>query len=232
MVVHDKDVQSSTQPTSGKPTPWRFTSTELVRSEHVPVPSGDWRDALDAATMPVLQYAGVPGQVSAYGDRWSGNPSLVYATNQTNRHDDEISARRRCHDLRVVHQSLRPLPDRPTRSIRQSGLDVAVVDKDRKVRWVVEATHLHDLGTPPFIFKGCDAHSLGELILGRSIGAHSVAAHATVVISPTFPGVQAAKFSLLLAAFVYNGAEDFGMRCSAPSSTSVGCIERGEGHPC
>ena len=32
--------------------------------------------------MPLLQYVGVPGPVSAYGDPWKANPSLLYAQTQ------------------------------------------------------------------------------------------------------------------------------------------------------
>ena len=37
--------------------------------------------------MPVLQYAGVPGQVSAYGDRWNRQSVARVRTNQANSHD-------------------------------------------------------------------------------------------------------------------------------------------------
>ena len=57
-------------------------------------PSGDWRETFDAATMPVLQYVGVPGEVSAYGDPWNANPSLVYARTRQSATKIGLSARR------------------------------------------------------------------------------------------------------------------------------------------
>jgi hypothetical protein len=121
---------------------------------------------LDAATMPVLQFVGVPGPVGAYGDKAGANPALMY------RRSDESYAKmayRRNGDITTYEWSL-PVYDRfpgsrkPLEPGMRLGLDVAVVDKyaDRKppvfMTW----------GSPPSGFKGLDAGSLGELILGEA----------------------------------------------------------------
>ena len=95
-------------------------------------PSKDWSRALDAATMPVLQYAAVPGQVAAYGDPWNGNPSLLYAqTRQTStkmkyRHTDHATT------YEWAIKAYDRYPDLPTalHSGKRLGFEVAVVDKD------------------------------------------------------------------------------------------------------
>jgi RNA polymerase sigma factor (sigma-70 family) len=126
-------------------------------------PSKDWNLALDAATMPVLQYAAVPGQVAAYGDPWNGNPSLLYAhkrqtsTKMKYRHADHVTT------YEWAIKAYDRYPDLPTRlhSGKRLGFEVAVVDKDDpKVR-----PYFLTWGEPPVVFKGFDAGSLGELIL-------------------------------------------------------------------
>jgi len=55
-------------------------------------------------------------------------------------------------------------PDRPSRLQpgRRLGLEVAVLDKDPHPDRPAFLTW----GPPPRLFKGCDAGSLGELVLG------------------------------------------------------------------
>jgi hypothetical protein len=128
-------------------------------------PSGDWRRELDAATMPVLQYVGIPGEVPAYGDPRGANPSLVYArtretrTRMKYRRDEAAKAT-------TYEWAIRPydrFPDLPTRLEpgKRIGLEVAVVDKDSGRTKSAFVTW----GSPPVVFKGCDAGSLGELLL-------------------------------------------------------------------
>ena len=144
-------------------------------SEAIAMPSGDWQNKLNAATMPVLQYAGVPGRVSAYGDRWKANPSLVYAkTRQT------ATTMKYQYDGNVITyewsiKAFDRFPDRPTRLHvgKRLGFDVAVLDKDKPTAPEKQSTILREKrpttfltwGLPPEVFKGCDARSLGELIL-------------------------------------------------------------------
>ncbi len=139
------------------------------------VPSGDWQTELDAATMPVLQYAGVPGRLRAYGDRWNANPSLVYAgTRQT------ATTMKYQYDGNVITyewsvKAFDRYPDRPTRLHvgKHLGFDVAVLDKDKLTAPEKPLAALREKrptvfltwGLPPEVFKGCDARSLGELIL-------------------------------------------------------------------
>jgi RNA polymerase sigma factor (sigma-70 family) len=126
-------------------------------------PSGEWQVKLDAAAMPVLQYAAVPGRVAAYEDPWDANPSLLYArTRQTAtkmqyRHADHITT------YEWAIKAYDHYPDRPTRLQpgKRLGFDVAVVDKDDPKR----PPHFLTWGAPPVAFKGFDAGSLGELIL-------------------------------------------------------------------
>ena len=79
------------------------------------VPSEDWTQPLDAATMPVLQYVAIPGPVVAYENPWLANPSLLYSRTRHTATTMRYQRCRRCHDVRVGHQSLRPL-SRPTDS--------------------------------------------------------------------------------------------------------------------
>ena len=162
VVVPDKDVIAK---------PGSATGTDAVEvyidgtfsNRTTENPSKDWNQALDAATMPVLQYAAVPGQVAAYGDPWNGNPSLLYAhkrqtsTKMKYRHADHVTT------YEWAIKAYNRYPDLPTRlhSGKRLGFEVAVVDKDDpKVR-----PYFLTWGEPPAVFKGFDAGSLGELIL-------------------------------------------------------------------
>jgi hypothetical protein len=131
----------------------------------IPVPSGDWRESLDAATMPVLQYVAVPAEVGAFGDPWGANPSLVYSRTRETR---TAMRYRREGDVTTYEWAIQAYdryPDRPTRLFpgKRLGLDVAVVDKDdddRRPAWMI-------WGSTPGRFKGCNAGALGELILAE-----------------------------------------------------------------
>jgi hypothetical protein len=131
--------------------------------DRIDEPSGDWRKTLNAATMPVLQYAGVPGPVPAYGDPWGANPSLVYGRTKERR--TKMKYWRQGH-VTTYEWAIQPydrFPDRPTRLIpgKSLGLEVVVLDKDSgdvPPAWMYWG--------PPFRgFKAFDAGSLGELIL-------------------------------------------------------------------
>jgi RNA polymerase sigma factor (sigma-70 family) len=129
----------------------------------IPVPSGDWRKTLDAAKMPVLQYAAVPGEVSAYGDPWGANPSLVYARTRETRTKMQYRTQGDVTTYEWAIQAYDHYPDQPTRLSpgKRLGFDVAVVDKDSeggRPAWM-------SWGDPLKVFKGCDAESLGELDL-------------------------------------------------------------------
>ncbi len=123
----------------------------------------NWGGNWNASTMPLLQYVGVPGPVSAYADRWKANPSLMYAQIQ------QASTRMKYHhenNVTTYEWVIKPydrFPDQPTRlhSGKRLGLEVAVVDKDEKRRPPTFLTW----GSPPTVFKGFDASTLGELIL-------------------------------------------------------------------
>jgi RNA polymerase sigma factor (sigma-70 family) len=167
VVVHDKEVVVH-------PTDVYRTDAVEVYIDGTPAqrkppgnPSGGWLETLDAATMPVLQYAGVPGAVSAYGDRWNANPSLVYArTRQTG----TTMKYWRVGDVTTYEWSVKPFdrfPDRPTSLYpgKRLGLDVAVVDQDSRLTLVPRPPTFLTWASPPDVFKGNDASSLGELIL-------------------------------------------------------------------
>jgi hypothetical protein len=130
-------------------------------------PSIGWEDTLDAATMPVIQYAGVPGRVAAYGDAWGANPSLVYA--RTREKTTKMKWRRE-RDVITYEWSFKAFdrfPDRATRLYpgKRLGLEVAVVDKDQATTTNKRPPTFLTWGAPPATFKGFDADSLGELIL-------------------------------------------------------------------
>ena len=96
-------------------------------------PSDDWRETLNAATMPVLQYVAIPGKVAAYGDPWRANPSLVYARTK----QSATTMKYRVSDNSITYEwSVKPFdrfPDRPARLFagKRLGFEVAVVDKIR-----------------------------------------------------------------------------------------------------
>lgn len=130
-------------------------------------PSGDWRDTFDAATMPVLQYVGVPGNVSAYGDRWDANPSLVYARTK---HTDTRMEYEQNGDVITYEWSIKPFdrfPDKPSQLFagKRLGFDVAIVDKDGTLRGSKPPTFL-TWTLPILAFRGSNAGILGELVLG------------------------------------------------------------------
>ena len=140
----------------------------LSSSRKILTPGGDWNDVLNAATMPVLQYAGVPGKVAAYGDRWGANPSLVYARQKESRTKMQY---RRSGDVMTYEWAVKvfdSFPEKPTELIpgKKLGLDIAVLDKDPKKPGFARAKPtFRTWGEPPTGFKGCDAGSLGELTL-------------------------------------------------------------------
>jgi RNA polymerase sigma factor (sigma-70 family) len=138
-------------------------SVKKVRQE----PFGDWHETFNPATMPVLQYVGVPGKVSAYADPWNANPSLLYA--QTKQNATTMKYQRN-GDLTTYEWSVKAFdrfPDRPTHLYpgKRLGLEVAVVDKDKSTLKVSLPPTFLTWGSPPLIFKGSDASTLGELIL-------------------------------------------------------------------
>ncbi len=125
--------------------------------------SGDWRDALDASAMPVLQYVGLTGEAPAYGDPFGANPALVYA--KTREPSTQMKARR-WGDVTTYEWAIQvyeSFPNKPTRLEpgKRIGLEVAVVDRDRGRSRPAFLTW----GAPPANFKGFDAGSLGELRL-------------------------------------------------------------------
>ena len=130
-------------------------------------PSGGWPGHLDAAHMPVLQYVGIAGEAPAYSDPRGANPSLLYASSREPRtrmkyRRDEVSK------LTTYEWAVRVydrFPDRPTDLVpgRRIGFEVAVVDKDPDQPRSAFVTW----GSPPAVFKGLDAGSLGELYLAE-----------------------------------------------------------------
>jgi RNA polymerase sigma factor (sigma-70 family) len=143
-------------------------SIPLPASPWVPsTPSLDeWRFPLDAATMPALQYVGIPGSGRGpYG--WGhSNPALLFAREP----DSTVRMKsRRVGDITTYEWAFRAYdhyPDRPTelRPGKRLGLDVVAVDKDTPEKpavWVC-------WGPPIRRFKPCTAGDLGELIIGAN----------------------------------------------------------------
>jgi RNA polymerase sigma factor (sigma-70 family) len=126
-------------------------------------PSEDWTRTLDARTMPALQYAAVPGQVAAYGDRWDDNPSLVYATTRQRITKMKYQRENDVITYEWAFKAYDQYPDLPTHlySGKRLGFDLAILDKDD----VKLPPYFLTWGAPPARFKGFDAGSLGELIL-------------------------------------------------------------------
>ncbi len=118
---------------------------------------------LDASKMPALQYVGVPGRVAAYRDPWGANPSLVYAKTRESRTKMKYRREGEITTYEWAIQAYDHFPDKPTRlsAGTRLGLDVAVVDDDTGSALPSFLTW----GSPVVTFKGCDAGSLGELIL-------------------------------------------------------------------
>ncbi len=162
VVVRDRDIQTDSS------NPRMTDAVEIYldgafSDRTISEPSGDWTDLLDAAEMPVLQYAAVPASTRAYGDKEGANPSLVYgkisrtATTMKFHREGDVTT----YEWAV--QAFDHYPDRPTRLQpgKRLGLEVAVLDKDRKP----DRSAFLTWGSPPRVFKGCDAGSLGELVL-------------------------------------------------------------------
>jgi RNA polymerase sigma factor (sigma-70 family) len=135
--------------------------------------SGNWRDTLDATTMPVHQYVAIPSKGAAYDDPWRLNPSLVYARSR----DDSTKMKYRHEDgITTYEWSIRPFerfPDLPASVAagRRFGLDIAVVDKhssgtDRAGKTVkAPPPTFLTWGPSPTSFKGVDKSTLGELVI-------------------------------------------------------------------
>src|SRR5262249_43664556 len=167
VVVHDDDVVvHSSDPRATDAVEIYVDGTFSNRK--IPVPGGDWRESLDARKMPVLQYVGVPGRVPAYGDRWGANPSLVYAKQKESRTKMQVQ---RTGDVMTYEWAVAvfdAFPGKPSELLpgKKLGLDIAVLDKDRKKsRSSARPPSFRTWGAPPVEFKGCDSGSLGELTL-------------------------------------------------------------------
>jgi hypothetical protein len=167
VVVHDDDVvvhSSDVRATDAV----EIYVDGTFSNRKIPVPGGDWRESLDARKMPVLQYAGVPGRVAAYGDPWGANPSLVYAKQKESRTKMQVQ---RAGDVITYEWAVAvfdSFPGKPSELLpgKKVGLDIAVLDKDRKKsRSSARPPSFRTWGVPPVEFKGCDSGSLGELTL-------------------------------------------------------------------
>jgi RNA polymerase sigma factor (sigma-70 family) len=120
----------------------------------------------NAATMPVLQYVGVPGNVPAYGDHWGANPSLLYSKIRERRTQMKYQREGDVTTYEWAVQAYDQYPDQLTQLLpgKRIGFDVAVVDKDS-----AEAPPAWMYWGPTWAgFKGWDASNLGELILAES----------------------------------------------------------------
>jgi len=139
----------------------KFSEDALEQTED----DDDYWGRLDAATMPVLQYAAVPAAMRAYGDNEGANPSLVYGrisrttTKMKYYRDGDTTT----YEWAV--QAFDRYPEHPTvlKPGKRLGLEIAVLDKDPRPSKSAFLTW----GLPPDFFKGGDAGSLGELILGE-----------------------------------------------------------------
>jgi RNA polymerase sigma factor (sigma-70 family) len=131
----------------------------------IAIPAGDWREELDAATMPVLQYVGIAAEVPAYSDPRGANPSLVYArvrerrTQMKYKRDEE--AKTTTYEWAIQPYDRFPNVRTPLVAGRRIGLEVAVVDKNSGPTKPAFVTW----GSPPQDYKGVNAGSLGELYL-------------------------------------------------------------------
>jgi hypothetical protein len=167
VVVHDDDIVVHPSDTLGTDAVEIYVDGAFT-NRRIPEPRGDWRETLDARTMPVLQYAGVPGKVAAYGDRWGANPSLVYARQKESRTRMQVS---RSGDVITYEWAVTVFDSFPEKLTqlhpgKKLGLDIAVLDKDRKAtNSASRRPSFRTWGAAPVEFKGCNAGSLGELIL-------------------------------------------------------------------
>jgi RNA polymerase sigma factor (sigma-70 family) len=170
VVVHDDDiVVHPSDPRGTDAVEVYVDGTFSNRS--IPHPDGDWREALDARTMPVLQYVGVPGRAAAYGDRWRANPSLVYARQKESRTRMQFQRTGDVITYEWAVTTFDSFPEKPTQLVpgKRLGLDIAVLDKDKKKSSPTSRQpSFRTWGAAPVEFKGCDAGSLGELILEQS----------------------------------------------------------------
>jgi RNA polymerase sigma factor (sigma-70 family) len=125
----------------------------------------DFWGRLDAATMPVLQYAAVPAKLTAYGDKEGANPSLVYGRISRTKTKMKYSRNGDTTTYEWAVQAFDQYPSRPTelKPGKRLGLEIAVLDKDPRP----SKSAFFTWGSPPDFFKGGDAGSLGELILGE-----------------------------------------------------------------
>jgi hypothetical protein len=138
----------------------------LFSDRTIPMPVGDWRTALSASAMPVIQYVGLPSRLPAYGDPGGANPALIYG--EIARTGTRMAFRRSGNvtTYEWAVQAFDHHPDRPTqlRPGGRLGLEVAVVDRDRDRT----KASFFTWGDPPRPFKGVDAGQLGELFLDRA----------------------------------------------------------------
>ena len=133
VVVHDDDIVVHPSDTLGTDAVEIYVDGNFS-NRSIPQPGGDWRETLDARTMPVLQYAGVPGRTAAYGDRSGANPSLVYAKQKERRTRMQVS---RSGDVIIYEWAVAvfdSFPEKPTPLLpgKKLGLEIAVLDKDKK----------------------------------------------------------------------------------------------------
>jgi RNA polymerase sigma factor (sigma-70 family) len=164
VVVHDDDpvLNRSSTPLNNDAVEVYVDGWFSERQMDEPV-SGDWKAVLDAARMPVLQYVGLAGEVPAYGDRFGKNPALMYASIREPRTRMKYRRQGRVTTYEWAVRVYDRFPERATRlgPGKRIGLEIAVVDKDSGPTKPAFLTW----GSPPSVFKGFDAGSLGELFL-------------------------------------------------------------------
>jgi RNA polymerase sigma factor (sigma-70 family) len=165
------------RPVVGQADPWHTDAMEVfLDGRFDPGTTGRviWKGDMTAEAMPVMQYAGIPAKGGVYGQS-DGNPALMYGDVRKTRTTMAWTRRDGVITYEWAIQAFDRYPDRPSRLEpgRRLGFDVAVLDQNLAV--TTPDGSAPDYAKLPTYdtwapwrggFKGFDASSLGELIVG------------------------------------------------------------------
>jgi len=170
-------------PVVGNLDPWHTDAVEVfvdglrTNITSKTIASDVWDKTYRAETMPVIQYAGIPDTGGAYGDKKKLNPTLVYGDITKTRTVMAWSRKDGIITYEWAIQVWDHYPASPTKLApgKRIGFDVAVLDQNLALsspdgRQVVPSENpTYTCWAPWRTFKGADASSLGDLILGAYV---------------------------------------------------------------
>jgi hypothetical protein len=163
--------------------PWHTDSVEIfidgLRTDRtLPLKPGEgWWHDLKAEEMPALQYVGIPDPGAVYGWKGGDNPALMYGDIRKTKTAMAWSRKDGVITYEWAIEAFDSYPDEPSRLEpgKRIGFDIAVLDQNYPKASLPGTTPTNEM-LPTYttwshwsgVYKGCDAGSLGELIISGS----------------------------------------------------------------